>query len=101
MELAAGVFLVVAVTVGAIALSVMAWFWRAWAIVTLWGWFAVPIFHFPAISYAQALAVTLLVHMMTYQYVPSKEKDWMMPLSIQFLGPPLAVFIGWVLKSYV
>lgn len=94
-------FVFVTCVVGAIVLVAVAAILRGWAFSILWGWFVVPIFNLPPIGVAQAIALSMIVGMLTHQYVPSKEKDAWQPFANIFITPLLALGIGWIIKSYI
>jgi len=94
-------FLVASVVLGVVAMILVATLLRGWALSVLWGWFVVPIFGVPALGIAQAIAVAMVVSMLTHQYVPSKEKDTWGPWAQIFLAPLFAVGIGWIVKQYI
>lgn len=94
-------FLVVAATVGIVAIILVVTLLRGWALSILWGWFVVPIFGLPPLSVVQAIAIALMASMLTHQYVPPKEKDTWGPWAQAFLGPLLALGMGWIVKQYI
>lgn len=75
-------------------------YWRGFALSTIWGWFAVPIFHLSPLSIPQALGVSLLVGLFTYHHVPSKDGETWQPIAYGFMVPLFALGIGWIIKSY-
>ena len=87
--------LVIGLFIGAVIL-------RGWALSTLWGWFAVPIFHLPALSIPQAIGVSIVVSLLTYQRIPegAKDKKWD-PIAHSVLVPLFAVWVGWIVKGYL
>lgn len=92
------------ITVIAIALNVALWLplamLYAWALQTLWGWYAVPIFGLPFLSYGAAMGVGLVVQFLTrgipnyHSERPAGDKAW------DFAGcitrPIFVVGAGWV-----
>ncbi len=67
----------------------------------LWGWFMVPIFHFPVLHVAQAIGVSMVTHMLTHQDVPvDKDRKWYMPLVLLFTYPAMALAIGWIVRQW-
>ena len=94
-------FIGTSVVIGVVATLVIATLLRGWVFSILWGWFAVPIFGLPPLGIAQAIAVALIVSMLTHQYVPSKEKDTWGPWGAIFLTPLFALGIGWIVKQYI
>lgn len=67
----------------------------------LWGWFAVPVFNAPSISVPQAIGIALVSHLLTHQYVPSKDSDGWQSLTFLFLGPLFSLLIGWIVKGFM
>ena len=101
MAEAIGTVLAIIFVLGAAtALLVAAVCVRGYVLATLWGWFAVPIFHLPALSIPQAIAASLLIGFLTHQYVPSKDSDKWQPFAASLLGPMFALCFGWTLKTY-
>ncbi|MGW1422741.1 hypothetical protein ACWAT4_21805 [Bradyrhizobium manausense] len=87
--------------VGVVGLILITAILRGWALSIIWGWFAVPIFGLPSLSIPQAIAVSLLVSMMTHQHIPqSKDEPWK-PLMTGLLTPFVALLIGWIIKGYL
>ncbi len=84
---------------------------HGWALYVLWGWFAVPILHAPAITMSSAIALRMVVQTLVPVPAPAKsaettEKGWaavkkaMKPVLAQWLGVAMVVGIAWLLKTY-
>ncbi len=70
----------------AIPLQVLSAFVRGWAVAKLWGWFVVPVFGLPALSYAAAYGLALLVTLLTYQIQLTKDDP-------KYTGPFMRPFV--------
>lgn len=76
---------------------------RGFAIVLLWGWFVVPVFHLPAITWRVAYGLALLIWVMPHAPDPEyKDGSWAARMGRSvgsgILEPWLCVVVGWVLK---
>ncbi|TAL42349.1 MAG: hypothetical protein EPN91_08195 [Salinibacterium sp.] len=58
-----------------IPLSVVTALVRGWAVAKLWGWFVVPVFGLPLLSYAAAFGLALLTGLLTHQIQTAKEDE--------------------------
>ena len=101
METAAAAFVILVVVLGIVVLFIASVIFKGYVLSILWGWFAVPIFHLPPLGIAQAIAVSLVVSMLTHQYIPTKDKDTWAPILTMVLWPALALFVGWIVKGYI
>lgn len=84
-----------------VCIGVPALLLRSWAFVTLWSWFAVPVFGLPAIGYAAAMGIMTLVGVV--QHEPSyknHELNWNVHLTQALVGPFVSVGIGWLIKHF-
>ena len=72
----------------------------AWALQTIWLWYAVPIFGLPALSFSAAFGVGLIAQFVTRNVPqvnsgrPAKDKAW--DLFAVSVRPLAVVFAGWV-----
>ena len=74
--------------------------WDGYVLSILWRWFAVPLFHLPVLTIAQAIGVSVIVALLTKQYVPSKkgdDTDWG-ALMYPFFAPATLLLIGYIVK---
>lgn len=92
------------ITIGAIGVVAIIIIWavilRGWVLSIIWGWFAVPIFGLPPLGIAEAIAVALVLAMLTHQHHPGKG-DLSEQASYAFLGPPLVLCVGWIVKGFI
>jgi len=73
--------------------------WAAWAVITLWAWFAVPIFGLPMLGYWQAVGLGLLLSALRPHNNVTNEKSWN-AWARGIVGPPLLVLFCWLSKSF-
>jgi hypothetical protein len=80
-----------------IGIAALTSLWAAWGIVTIWGWYAVPIFGLPMIGYWQAAGLSLLAFSIKPQLnLKSDSSAWVGAL----LRPPVYVFFAWLFKYF-
>lgn len=79
--------------------------WKGFVLSKLWGWFAVPVFHLPALSIWQAVGLCLVVGMFT---AASRKRDeesnaeWLgYALMSGTVGPALSLFFGWLVRLWM
>lgn len=94
---------------GGIGLIIGAVIIRAWALVTLWGWFIVPVFvGAPVITMPVAIGISLLVGMFT-QHLQDKVADpkkskteaFADSLARAIIGPTVTVGFGWIALQFM
>lgn len=94
---------------GGIGLIIGAVLIRAWALVTLWGWFVVPVFAgAPVITMPVAIGISLIVGMFTQHLQdkvadPKKSKSEAITDSIAraVLSPVITVVFGWIALQFM
>ena len=101
-----GAIVFAGVTLFAIAGVVGLTLYHAWALVTLWKWFAVPTFGLPVISYVQAIGVSLIVSLFTPKNFVDQTKgmtnvEKFQAIFTALLGPAYVVFMGWIIKGWM
>ena len=79
---------------------------RGWVISIMWGWFVVPVFHLPVLGVLQAMGLALVVGVIMPGYSSAKnENKSLLTLVGEFIaiafGPLVALFIGWLIKSFM
>lgn len=77
-----------------IALVIALSLWSAWGVVTLWGWYAVPL-GAPIIGYWHAAGISLLLHMLKPQLNIKSEGTSLIGAIVR---PPVYVFFGYIFK---
>lgn len=92
------------VIIGGLAVFVAGPVLRAWAVVTLWGWFMSPL-GLPQIGMAHAFGLATLLAYLTYHYTPSSEEDASRMLGGQIaaalVAPLMALGFGWVALQFM
>jgi len=95
-----------------VLLSMLSVFVESWALVTLWGWIAVPTFHMPELLYWQAYGIVVIVgflssHSMSLgQYQRDLDTKTSTSTSIiwgitNILGPVFTVFFTWFVLHFL
>lgn len=84
----------------AVLLAIPALLVDGWAAMTLWGWFVVPLFSLPPLTFAYAIGLSLTVGFFTHQFIPRDDSDLGKSIAFMFCHPALAVGIGWVVKQW-
>lgn len=74
-------------------------FWNAWGLSVLWGWFVTPLFGLPVPLLWQIVGLLLFVHYALRKYDPNDGEKWAEKFMSGIFFPPLAVGIGWVIKT--
>lgn len=76
---------------------------EAFVIKTMWGWFLVPQFAFPAIGLAHAYGLSLLIGMVTHQAPSDLDGDERMEKVLRYsLGGSIAtIAVGWITKQFL
>lgn len=76
----------------------------------LWGWFVVPIFPLvPEISIAEAIGITLIVHLFMRSLATKADTDEESETSTKlgkmlarsFVAPFITLFIGWIVLQFL
>lgn len=72
------------------------------ALMLLWGWFITTTFALPAISFVQAVGISVIFDLLTRQYIHRKDKGEMISANAYaFYTPVLCIIIGWVFRFFV
>lgn len=85
-----------------LAASVLSSILRGYVLSILWGWFVVP-FGVPPISVAWAIGISVLVTLLTTQYVKTEGDSKPDFVTMTFFGisiPLIAWFIGFIVHSF-
>lgn len=71
----------------------------------LWLWFMVPILGLPALTIGQAIAVSMVVSFLTYQYVPNpketKDNEWASVIGIVFIRPLFVLLLAQIVRNFI
>ena len=95
--------------IGLIPAAIFGYIIRAWAIVTLWGWFVVPYFHLEPPAYPVALGLSMLCHMLcgSSSAAASNVKFESATGAVAsayatiLLHPVMSVSIGWMIHRWM
>jgi hypothetical protein len=93
-------------------LSIVSTLWSGFVLLTLWGWFAMPLLNLPRLSYVGAMGIVLLIGFLTKQMptVLTKEltetDDYLIHLAktawtYSILNPLFVLIAGWVLHLFL
>lgn len=80
---------------------------NGWALMTLWGWFIVPVFELPPLTTVQAIGVAMVISFLTKRHDLSEQRkrstSEMISLLIgsSFLLPVVTVVIGFVVHQFM
>tara|TARA_Y100000034_G_scaffold48390_1_gene59756 strand:+ start:7165 stop:7476 length:312 start_codon:yes stop_codon:yes gene_type:complete len=80
---------------------------HGWVLTYLWAWFVVPIFSVPELTIAQAMGLSLIIGMWTYnpQATQQQEDEDKYKALARFvaicLRPFIVLFIGYIIKQFV
>lgn len=71
------------------------------ALVLLWIWFIVPVFHLPPLTVAQALGLSVTVTFVTSQYTGKDDRNTSERVATILLKPLFALAFGWVVRLFL
>lgn len=77
--------------------------WRGYALATLWVWHVVPVFGIPELSIAHAWGVSVLISLLTYQYIEPNdtERHTVSTTVVAIITPAIALFSGWLATWFI
>lgn len=71
----------------------------------LWAWFMVPILNLPPLTIGQAIAVSMVVNSITYQYNPrpkeTQENEWFVALVLLFVRPLIILCVAQIVRNFI
>ena len=77
-------------------------------LVKLWEWFVIPIFDVRALYTAEAIGLSLVTSLLTYQFIPENKNDgrnsldkWTAALGVVFLKPVFYLLAGWLVYQFI
>lgn len=78
---------------------------RGWCLHILWGWFAVPVLHVPALTTAQAIGIAMVAGMFQTPSLSDVTRDTKFKEAATYFGSILLSWgiglgFGWILKTY-
>lgn len=75
---------------------------NGYVLSVLWRWFIVPVFHLPVLSIVQAIGISMVVTMFTYQAPEDvKGREWTDLIARMFAKPALGLFFGWIVRMWL
>lgn len=95
--------ILVALVIGTILSTVV----NGWALMTLWGWFIVPVFELPSLTIVQAIGVAMVISFLTKHTIPSMQQKRSTSEAISFLIgssfllPAVTVAVGFVVHLFM
>lgn len=85
--------------------SIIGFALHGWAVMLLWGWFIVPLFHLPAITFAAGVGLALFTRYATYQYnatnLNNSEEDNAQIAIMHVVLPAVVMLTGWIIHLFV
>ncbi len=80
-----------------------------YVLTVLWDWFMVPTFGLPQLSLVPAIGMALVVSYLTYQRIPSSEKEDKEELGLTIakavfrtlMHPALVLLFGWIVHQFM
>ena len=79
--------------------------WNGYVLSILWGWFAVPIYHLPALTIAQCIATVLVVRFVAIPGKAVYENEPKMKVAVSMgvglVSPLIVLLVGWIVKGYL
>lgn len=81
--------------------------WRAYVLSRLWAWFIVSTFHLVQIGIAQAIGISCVVSLLTYQHHREPEDERGTGeiigsvLAMAFFTPAFVLLFGWIAKGWL
>ena len=73
---------------------------HAAAVTLIWGWFLVPLFHFPPIGMAAAIGISCLVDLFMYK-TPATDPDTTAMAIGGLLAPLILLAVAFVAKQFL
>ena len=74
---------------------------EGFVIYILWGWFAVPIFELRSLTIVQAIALSLMVGLLTNQYYATPDGKTWERFGFMFFHPLAVLAVGWIVKFWI
>ena len=79
---------------------------RGWVLSILWKWFMVSAFGLPVLSVAAAIGVSIVVSLMTFQYVYTEDNrsegvKIASGLGVSIGAPLLILGMAWIIKQFL
>lgn len=80
---------------------------NGWALMTLWGWFIVPVFELPSLTIVKAIGVAMVISFLTKHHNLSEQKKGSTSEMISFLIgssfvlPAITVLIGFIVHLFM
>lgn len=84
--------------------SIGALLWHAVVFNILWGWFFVPIFNLPNLSFAEAIGIVCIVALFSHGYLKKEEEEEKATMSrIQqaFFMPLISLAVGAIARLFM
>lgn len=103
-EVVAAVILALLALVGGGAVGFALMFWRAYVASVLWGWFAVPLFGVPPLTFIHAVGLSLTVAVLLRSSLALKkeeEADLGKTFINLLLTPLIYLAVGWFIKCWL
>lgn len=80
---------------------VVAYLFDGLALMLLWEWFMTITFGLPAISFAQAVGIGIIINILTHQHIPRDDDKTIEMMYATMLLPLFAIIIGWIVHLFL
>ncbi len=90
--------------IGRISLMIVVMFVHGLSLSILWGWFIAPKFKAPTLGIVEAMGISLIVGILTAQYIPNDENSeefCLNGLLHNLTVPIIGLLTGWILHFFM
>ena len=101
MKLLIGSIFIITLPVGTILLN-------SFVLMCLWGWFVVPVFHLPELSFFLAMGLALLLNFSSAKILTvgndkptNPTKKFLESVLVTILNPLIVLFLGWIIHLLI
>jgi len=81
-----------------IIIGLLSSLWSGYVLKVLWGWFVVPVFNAPALSFIYAAGLMIVLGFVQHLPKPDPEAKWYSSLDVVILKPLIFLLFGWLIK---
>lgn len=97
---------ILAIAVFVIAATIFSALMYGWALALLWSWFVAAQFGLPLLSLAQAIGLSLTVHLFTFKHEDDEKKKEFMEVIASSVAKAVLVPLffagyGWVVHQFI
>lgn len=84
-----------------IGLVIVAYIFHGIALSILWKWFMVPTLGLPAIPMTQAIGISVIMSLLTNQYIPRSKEQEVTQVIHDVVNPLVAIFVGGIVHRFM